>query len=66
VKLGVELGIIPKINKMILKELLFMIRVSILQNSIGKELSPTERDYYRAKIVRDKLRIQDDGSESDV
>jgi Arginine kinase len=65
VKLGVELGIIPKIHKMMLKELLFIIRASILQKNAGKELSPAERDYYRAKIVRDKLRMQD-GSESDV
>jgi protein arginine kinase len=62
VKLGVELGIIPKIDKMMLKELLFTIRASILQKVIGKELSPAERDYYRAKIMRDKLRVHD-GSE---
>jgi protein arginine kinase len=59
VKLGVELGIIPGLHKMMLKELMFMIRASILQKIIGKELSPAERDYYRALIMRDKLRIQD-------
>jgi protein arginine kinase len=65
VKLGVELGIIPGIRKMMLKELMFMIRASILQKIIGKELSPAERDYYRALVMRDKLKIQE-GSESDV
>jgi protein arginine kinase len=65
VKLGIEMGIIPGINKMMLKELMFMIRASILQKIIGKDLSPAERDYYRALIMRDKLRIQD-GSELDV
>jgi protein arginine kinase len=59
VKLGVELGIIPGLHKMMLKELMFMIRASILQKIIGKELSPAERDYYRALIMRDKLQVQD-------
>jgi protein arginine kinase len=59
VKFGVEMGIIPNIDKMMMKELLFIIRASILQKIVGKELSSRERDYYRAKIVRDKLRKKD-------
>jgi protein arginine kinase len=66
VKLGVELGIIPKIDKRMLKELLFLIRASILQKIIGKELSPAERDFYRASIIRDKLKIQEGSGEPNV
>ena len=57
VKLGLELGIIPVNDKSVIKELMFIIRSSILQKIIGKELSPAERDYYRASVVRDKLKI---------
>jgi protein arginine kinase len=57
VKLAVELGIIPEIEKRVIKELLFLIRASILQKVVGQELSPMERDFYRAKIVREKLKI---------
>jgi protein arginine kinase len=57
VKLGVELGIIPEINRVVIKELMFLIRASILQKVSGQEMSAIERDYYRAKIVRDKLKI---------
>ncbi|MGE5581679.1 MAG: protein arginine kinase [Bacillota bacterium] len=56
VKLGVELGIIPGINKTTVKALMFMIRASILQKIAGKELSPAERDYYRASLLRDKFK----------
>lgn len=57
VKLAVELGIIPEIEKGLVKELLFLIRASILQKLVGQEMSPMERDLNRAKIVREKLKI---------
>jgi protein arginine kinase len=57
VKLGVELGIIPEINKVVVKELMFLIRASILQKVSGHEMSTLERDYYRAQVVRDKLQM---------
>lgn len=57
VKLAVELGIISEVNKATIKELMFLIRASILQKVAGKEMAPAERDYYRATIVRDKLKI---------
>jgi protein arginine kinase len=55
VKLGVELGIISNIDKMVVRELLYSIRASILQKIVGKELSPAERDFHRATIVREQL-----------
>jgi protein arginine kinase len=55
VKLGADLGIIAETKRSEIKELLFMIRASILQKMVGQELSPAERDFYRAAIVREKL-----------
>ena len=50
--LGVEAGIIPAVDLQAVKELLLLIRVAILQQLIGKELDPGERDYYRAMVIR--------------
>jgi protein arginine kinase len=55
VKLGVELGIIPQISKITVKELMFLIRASILQKISGQEITGVKRDYFRAQIVRDEL-----------
>lgn len=52
VKLGVDLGIITGIDKTKIKELLFLTRASILQKIAGQEMSPSERDFYRASVVR--------------
>lgn len=57
VKLGVELGIIPEVKQGVIKELMFLIRASILQKVVGAELSPAERDCHRAQIVREKLNL---------
>lgn len=56
VRMGVELGIIPGINKTGVKELLFLIRTSILQKIFNQEMAPAERDYHRAMIIREKLK----------
>ncbi len=53
--LGVEAGIIPVVDLQAVKELLLLIRVAILQQLIGKELDPGERDYYRAMVIREHL-----------
>ena len=54
-KLGVEMGILPGIDKTNVKELFFLTRASILQKMIGDEVSPAERDYHRASVVRERL-----------
>lgn len=59
VKLGVEMGILPNINKGSIKELLFLIRTSILQKIFSREMSPPERDYHRALIIKEKLRVNE-------
>lgn len=55
VKLGVELGILSGINDRTVMELMFLTRASLIQKLIGKEVSPAERDIYRAKIIRERL-----------
>jgi protein arginine kinase len=58
VRLGVELGIIPENHRKDIKELLFLIRTSILQKVFNREMNPAERDYHRAIIIREKLKAK--------
>lgn len=53
VKLGTDLEIIPALKSIFLKELLFVTSPGILQKIIGREMSPGERDQYRAMLVRE-------------
>lgn len=55
VKLGAELGILPNVNGQTITELMFLTRATLIQRLIGKEVSPEERDIYRAKIIRERL-----------
>ncbi len=61
VKLGAELGILPDINNRSVMELMFLTRTSLIQKLIGKEVSPAERDVYRAKIIREELQRKNGG-----
>ncbi|NLY89528.1 MAG: protein arginine kinase [Firmicutes bacterium] len=54
--LGVEAGLVPTVRAQAVKELFLLIRVAILQQLIGKELQPEERDYYRAMVIREHLK----------
>ncbi len=54
--LGVEAGLVPAVRPQAVKELFLLIRVAILQQLIGRELQPEERDYYRAMIIREHLK----------
>jgi len=53
--LGVETGLVPAVRPQAVKELFLLIRVAILQQLIGRELQPEERDYYRAMVIREHL-----------
>ena len=55
VLMGAELNMIPGIKVQTVKELLFLNRPAILQHLIGQELTPGERDYYRAAVIREHL-----------
>lgn len=54
--LGVETGLVPAVRPQAVKELFLLIRVAILQQLIGRELQPEERDYYRAMVIREHLK----------
>lgn len=56
VKLGMDLGIIKNLKQTIIKELMFLTRTSILQQDFGQEMTPLERDQYRAQIIKDKIK----------
>ncbi len=61
VKLGAQLGILPGVNGQTITELMFVTRSSLIQKLIGKEVSPVERDTYRAKIIREGLQRKSGG-----
>jgi len=61
VKLGSDLGILPGVDNRTIMELVFLTRPSLLQKLIGKELSPEERDIYRAQIIRERLQRKNGG-----
>lgn len=56
VLLGVKLNLIPGLTAEQVSELFFLIRPSILQHLVGKDLTPNERDYYRAEVIRKHLK----------
>ena len=55
VLMGAVMNLIPKAEGQTVKELFFLIRPAILQKLIGRELSPGERDHYRAAVIREHL-----------
>ncbi len=55
VRVGIDLGIISGLNGNIFNELMIAIQPGCLQRYAGKELSPEERDFYRASLIRDTI-----------
>ncbi len=55
VRLGVALGVVPKIDYRILNELLVAMQPACLQRQAGRELNPLERDVRRAALIRARL-----------
>ncbi|HHU51061.1 MAG TPA: protein arginine kinase [Firmicutes bacterium] len=56
VLLGIECGLITDVPAKKVKELILLIRIAILQQLIGREMTAEERDYYRAVVIRDHLK----------
>lgn len=54
-RLGIETGLFEALDFYQVDDLLFRIQPAFLQETAGRELSPDERDSYRAEWVRDKL-----------
>ena len=58
VRLGIDLGYIKGISRNILTELMVLTQPGILQQYAGGPLGPEERDYRRATLIRERLRIE--------
>lgn len=57
VRLGVEMGIIEDVNGVTLNKLLLEVQPAAIQRMYGENLSNEERDFNRAKFVREKLAV---------
>jgi protein arginine kinase len=55
IRMGVELGIVKNLSIGSINEIMLLTQPGHLQRQAGKELSPSERDEMRARIVTDKL-----------
>ncbi|CAM5196573.1 Protein-arginine kinase OS=Ureibacillus acetophenoni OX=614649 GN=mcsB PE=3 SV=1 [Ureibacillus acetophenoni] len=55
VRLGVDLGLIKDISVSILNECMILIQQGFVQQYAGTTLQATERDLFRAKLLREKL-----------
>ncbi|WP_170005881.1 protein arginine kinase [Bacillus fonticola] len=57
-RLGIDLGYIKHINRTILNELMILTQPYFLQQFAGKPLKPTERDFRRASLIRERLQME--------
>jgi protein arginine kinase len=55
VRMGVEMGIIKDVSRVVLNTLLIETQPATLQQIFGKELSNKERDFNRAKLIRERI-----------
>ncbi len=55
VRMGMDMGLVPRVNRQVLNELIVAIRPAHLQRAAGREMDPVERDLKRAEIIREKL-----------
>lgn len=55
VRLGIDLGIIQGVSPEVMNELLVMTQPGFLQLLTGEKLSPDDRDYRRAELIRKRI-----------
>jgi len=55
VRLGIELGLFPKLSYKTLNELMIAMQPAFLQKAEGRELNPLDRDVRRATMIRSRL-----------
>ncbi len=60
-RLGIDLGILKKMNRRVVDELLLVTQPAHLQKSEGKKLKAKDRDQARASLVREKLKEAEKG-----
>jgi protein arginine kinase len=61
VRLGVDMGILPKIECNILNELTVALRPAHLQQAANREMSSLDRDIARAEIIKNRLGHKQEG-----
>jgi len=54
-RMGVDLGILPQVNRQTINELFLLTQPAHLQKSAGEKLSPDNRDIKRSNLIREKL-----------
>ena len=54
-RLGIDLGILPNMERRVVDELLLLTQPGHLQRLESRSLKPKERDRYRARLVRERL-----------
>ncbi len=55
IRVGIDLGVISKLSPVVFNELIIATQPGCLQKYAGESLSQPERNYIRAKIIREKL-----------
>lgn len=60
VRLGTDLGILKDVTPQRLNELLVMTQPGFLQQAFNEKMSPEQRDYRRAELIRKQLRGETD------
>ncbi|SFJ37033.1 protein arginine kinase [Thermoflavimicrobium dichotomicum] len=58
VRLGVDLNLIKEVSASVMNELMVMIQPGFLQQYAGQRLDPEERDVRRAKLIRERLLME--------
>ncbi|HEX5565218.1 MAG TPA: ATP--guanido phosphotransferase, partial [Sporosarcina sp.] len=64
VRLGIDLGLIKDVDVSVLNELMIFMQPGFLQQFAGSELTAEERDICRAKMFRERLRIENDPTDT--
>lgn len=59
IRLGADLEILPQVSPKVYNELLIMTQPGFLQQRYDEKLSPDDRDYKRAELIREHLNKQE-------
>ncbi|MNE61232.1 ATP:guanido phosphotransferase [compost metagenome] len=60
IRLGSDLGILSEVTPQMLNELMVMTQPGFLQQAFQEKLSPEQRDFRRAELIRKQLRKEID------
>lgn len=60
IKLGIDLGLIQDLPNSLLNELMTLTQPALLQQYAGRFLTPRERDIFRATLIRERLKEDDE------